>query len=100
MACEVFPIDHLAEPFLHHRRIDIIVIHPFLIAGIVRRIDINALDFSGIDRKQSFQRNQVVAVDDEVVMQTDFFRQALLFSGNQLMVFDCQSDDSEQTTFP
>jgi hypothetical protein len=52
---KVFPVNHLAEPFLHHGGIDIIVVHPFFITGVVRRIDINTLDFSGIERKQRFQ---------------------------------------------
>ena len=52
MSGEILAVNHFAQPLLHHGRIDIIVVNPFLIARIVRRIDVYTFDFSGIERKQ------------------------------------------------
>lgn len=90
MASQIFFVNHLAKPFLHHGRIDIIVVCPFLISGVVRRINVYAFNFSGIERKECFQGLQVVPVDDEIVMQADLISQTLVLFGNQLMVFDEQ----------
>jgi len=90
MTGEVFTINYLAEPLLHHGGIDIIVVGPFFVAGVVWRINVYALDFPGIEWKQRLEGLQVVSVDDEIVMKTDLVGQTLVLFRNQLMVFDEQ----------
>ena len=66
---QVVAVDGLAEPGAHHRRVDVVVVGPTLVAGVVGRIDIDALDPVVIDRQQRLQRRQIVAVHDQVVVQ-------------------------------
>ena len=56
--------DNLAQPLLDFRIIHIVVVDPFLVPGIVGRIDIDALDSPLVFGKQGFQRFEVVAVND------------------------------------
>ena len=58
--------DNLAQPLLDLRVIDIIVIDPALVAGVVGRIDIDALDAPLIPGQQRFQGFQIIAPDDHV----------------------------------
>ena len=58
--------DNLAQPLLDFRVIDIIVINPALVAGVVGRIDIDALDAPLIPGQQCFQGFQIVAPDDHI----------------------------------
>ena len=58
--------DDFTKPFLDTRIIDIVVVAPSLIARIVRRIDVNALDLALVFRQKRLEREQVVAVDDHV----------------------------------
>ena len=46
--------DNLAQPLLDLRVIDVIVIDPALVAGVVGRIDIDALDAPLIPGQQRF----------------------------------------------
>jgi len=45
---EVFFIDDLAEPILHHRGVDVVVIGPFFVSGVVRGVDVDTFYFAGI----------------------------------------------------
>lgn len=59
--------DHLAQPLLDLRVIDIIVVDPTLVAGVVGRIDVDALDAPLILGQQRFQGLQIIAADDHVL---------------------------------
>ena len=59
--------DNLAQPLLDLRVVDIIVIDPALVARVVRRIDIDALDAPLIPGQQRFQRFQIIAPNDHVL---------------------------------
>lgn len=59
------------QPFLDDRRIDVVVIAPALVAGVVRRVDVNAVDLAGVSRQQRFQRVEIVAVNDEIAVERD-----------------------------
>lgn len=69
MAGQVFSLfaDNLAQPLLDLRVIDIIVVDPALVAGVVGRIDIDALDAPLIPGQQRFQGFQIIAPDDHVL---------------------------------
>src|ERR1044072_2951382 len=54
------------QPFQYTRIIHIIVVHPSLVAGVVRWIDVNTFDPPFVFGKQGFQRFEVIAVDDPV----------------------------------
>ena len=51
-------------------------------AGVVRRIDVDALHLSGIERQQRLQRLQVVAVDEDVVLGRFSIAKRLLLAEN------------------
>ena len=57
-----------AEPCLHKWTVYVVVIDPPLIAGIVRRIDVYAIDTVGVAGEQRFESMQVIAVDDEIIV--------------------------------
>ena len=57
---------NLAQPLFDFRIVDVIVIDPALVAGVVGRIDVNALDAPLIPGQQCFQGFQIVAPDDHV----------------------------------
>ena len=59
--------DNLAQPLFDFRVIDVIVIDPALIAGVVWRIDVNTLDAPLIPGHQRFQGFQIVTPDDHVL---------------------------------
>src|SRR6266704_1381215 len=63
---QVFPINCFAKPIYHHRRVHIVVVNPTLVAGVVRRINVNALNLSMITRQQRFEGLQVVAMHNQV----------------------------------
>ena len=66
VAAQVFTLlaDNRAQPLLDFRIIHIVVVDPFLVPGIVGRIDINALDSPFVFGQQGFQRFKIVAVND------------------------------------
>ena len=59
--------DNLAQPLLDLRIIDIIIVDPALVAGVVGRIDIDALHAPLIPGQQGFQGFKVVTPDNHVV---------------------------------
>lgn len=58
--------DNLAQPLFDLRVVDVIVINPALVAGVVGRIDIDALDTPLIPGQQRFQGFQIIAPNDHV----------------------------------
>ena len=63
MAAEIFTLfaDYIAQPFPNTRIVDIVVIDPALVAGVVGRINIDALDLALVLRQKGFQSLQIVA---------------------------------------
>ena len=70
---EVLPVHDLAEPVLHHRRVHPVVVGPSLVAGVVGRVDDDALHLAVVGGHQRLERGQIVAVDDQVVMEARSF---------------------------
>ena len=68
MALQVFAVNGrlLFEPFLEQRAVHLVVVNPAFVAGVVGRVDVDALDAAGIAGQQGFEGVEVVAVDDEV----------------------------------
>ena len=56
------------QPRLHHRAVDVVVVAPALIAGVVGRVDKNAVNLIGVHRQQAFERMQVVALNNQVAV--------------------------------
>ena len=69
MPGEIFALraDHLPQPFQDTGIVHVVVVDPLLIAGVVRRIDIDALDPALITGQQRFQRVQIIPMDDHVL---------------------------------
>jgi hypothetical protein len=61
-----FSTDHLAKPFPDLWTVNVVIINPTLISRIVRWVNINALNFSGIVGEQSFEGHKVISFDKEV----------------------------------
>jgi hypothetical protein len=61
-----FLADHLAQPATDLRAVDIVVVDPALVTGVVRRVDVNALHLAGVSGEQRLQRVQVVALDNQI----------------------------------
>ena len=62
--------DRLADPLLELRLGQVVVVDPALITGVVGRVDVDALDTSGVRRQERLERGQIVALDDEVAVQS------------------------------
>src|SRR3989344_3893932 len=58
--------DCLAQPILYHRATHIVAVFPSLVAGVVWRVDVDALYAALILRQERPERGQIVALDDEV----------------------------------
>jgi len=58
--------DNLAQPLFDLRVVDVIVIDPALVAGVVGRIDIDALDAPLVPGQQRFQGFQIITPDNHV----------------------------------
>ncbi len=69
MARQVVAPDLPVQPLLMHGAVDVIVVAPVLIAGVVGRVDVDALHPTGEGGQQRLKRQQVVAVDDQVIVQ-------------------------------
>ena len=63
----------VANPFLELRLREIVVVNPALVAGVVGRVNVDALDLARVRRQQTFQRNQIIALNDEIPVQRRFF---------------------------
>lgn len=68
MAGQVFSFfsHYVAQPFFDLGVIYIVVVDPALIAGIVRRINVDAFDFAFVFGKQRFQGFQIVSMDNHI----------------------------------
>ena len=88
MACEVVTIHGFAEPFLHHRRVDVVVVSPSFVAGVVGWVNVDALHPAGVGGQQRLQRLEVVAVDDEIVVQPHLVREAPVPLRHQFVILD------------
>ena len=69
VAGEIVAVHRAAQPVAHHRRVDLVVVNPALVAGVVGRVDVDALHLAVKGRQQRLERLQVVALDDEIVVQ-------------------------------
>ena len=65
--------DHLPEPFHDSRIVYVIIVDPFLVACVIWRINIDALNLSLIPGQQGFQRVQIISVDDHVLAAVVLF---------------------------
>ena len=63
----------VANPFLELRLREVVVVNPALVAGVVRRVNVDALDPARVRGQQTFQRQQIVALNDEIPVQRGFF---------------------------
>ncbi len=68
MSAEVFAFfaDHLSQPFLELRIVDVIVVDPTFVARVVGRIDVDAFHLAFILRQQRLEGCEVVTVYDHV----------------------------------
>lgn len=70
VAQQVLAVHRIAgQPFLHDRGIDIVVVTPLFISGVVRRVNEDQINLSRVARQQALQRMQVVAVNDEIAAE-------------------------------
>lgn len=51
VALHVVGADHAAQPLLQYGTAHVIVVYPALAAGVVRRVDVYAVDASGVARQ-------------------------------------------------
>ena len=68
----------LAEPLLHFGAVDGIVIHPVLVAGVVRRVDVDALHLSGVVGQKGLEGQKVVALHQQVAAARVAHRKAAI----------------------
>lgn len=87
--------DNLSDPTLDSRVVYVVVIDPLLFSGVIRRVYVDAVNASLEIGKQSLQRLQVVAVDDQIsavgarIIQNALFGNALKYAkGHVAMVVD------------
>ena len=75
MACGVlsFFADRLPDPLLELRLRKVVVIDPTLVAGVVRGIDVDALDPSGVSGKQRLECSEIVSFNNEIPVEPRFF---------------------------
>lgn len=69
VASKIVSVHRLAQPVADHRRVDLVVVNPGFVAGVVGRVDVDALHLSMIGGQQSLERLEVVPLDDEIVVQ-------------------------------
>ena len=67
-----FLAHHLAQPFADFGAVDVVVVHPAFVAGVVRGVDVDALHLPGVARQQGLEGMKVVALHDEVAAVTPF----------------------------
>jgi hypothetical protein len=59
-----FVADDLAEPVADEGAV--VVVDPAFVAGVVRRVDVDAFDLARVVGQQGLERDEVVALDDEI----------------------------------
>ena len=57
------------KPLLHEWTIHIVVVGPALVAGVVRRVDVDALHPTGVAGQQRLERMKIIPMDDEVAVR-------------------------------
>jgi hypothetical protein len=74
------------------RAVDVVVVDPALVAGVVGRVDVDALHLPGVARQQRLERVQVVALHDQVaavaVAAGQFRHRLQQTEGHVLVVLD------------
>ena len=55
-----------AQPVADLRAVDVVVVDPAFVAGVVRRVDVDALHLPRVTRQQRLERLQVVALHDQI----------------------------------
>src|ERR1035441_5055476 len=88
MSNRVFNRNRLSEPIFGIRIIYPVIIYPALVAGIVWRIDINALHLPSEVWHERFQSFEIIAVNDNVIFESGLIGEALLLINLQLPVRD------------
>ena len=70
MAGKVFGFlaNNFAKPLTDERAVDAVVVNPSFVAGVVRRVNVDALDLPGVVRQQRLERDEVVALHDEIAV--------------------------------
>ena len=68
VAAEVFGFfaDDLTEPLADAGIVDVVVVDPAFVAGVVRRVDVNALDLPAISRQQRLECFEIISFDQQV----------------------------------
>ena len=68
MPGEIFGLfaDGLAEPAEDFRGVDVVVIDPALVAGVVGRIDADTLHLPGVARQQRLEGVEIVALHNQI----------------------------------
>ena len=69
----------MANPFLKLRLREVVIENPLLFTGVVRRVNVDAFDLARMRRQQTFQRNEIVALDDEIAVQRRLFGERKFF---------------------
>src|ERR1035441_7343541 len=64
--CLTFLADGFAEPFADEGAVDVVVVSPVLVSGVVGRVDGDALHLAGVVWQQGLECDEVVALHDEV----------------------------------
>ena len=70
MAFQVFAVNFGVgfEPLFHKGAVDFVVVYPVFVAGVVWRVDVDAVYAACVARDEGFEGVEVVAVDDAVVV--------------------------------
>ena len=52
---------------------EVVVVDPAFVAGVVGRVDVDALDLAGVGGEEGLEGEEVVAFDDEVAIEAGLF---------------------------
>jgi hypothetical protein len=63
-----FFANDLPEPLANDRTIHVVVVSPPFVASVVRRIDLDALHLPRVVGEQRFQRDEIVALNDQIAV--------------------------------
>ena len=78
-----------AKPVADEWAVDVVVVNPAFVAGVVRWVNVDALDLTGVLRQQPLEPNQIVALHDEIaaaVIAAGQFRHVLEQTKRNLVV--------------
>ena len=54
------------QPRFNDGTFDVVVVNPAFVAGVVRRVNVDALHLPGVVRQQRLERDQIVALHNEI----------------------------------